>query len=405
MLLCRAVDARDFTSKAIGTLVPTVADGIRCSAFVPRPLPHQLDWTTRLVNRLSDASTALGELSGLARNLSNTSLLINPFMRREAVLSSRIEGTETGIAELYAYEAGQQLTLALPGAAGASIEADRQEVANYVQALEYGLERLRDLPCSLRLIREIHERLLRGVRGAQKTPGEFRRIQNWISSGDRTAANATFMPPPVPDMEACLYEFERYLHSNDELPPLVRLAMIHYQFEVIHPFLDGNGRVGRLLVVLLLVSWGLLPAPLLYLSAYLERNREEYYHQLLTVSQKGIITPWVEFFLAGVAEQSRDATLRAKRLQDLQAGWRESLTAKRASTLGPRLADSLIDFPIMTVPIAKTRLSVSYQSAKDTVGRLVAAGILEEVPVPPGAPAPTPRLYWAKRLLEIISTE
>ena len=278
-------------------------------------------------------------------------------------------------------------------------------MANYVQALQYGLGRLQELPCSLRLLREIHERLLQGVRGAHKTPGEFRRIQNWISGGDRTAVNATFVPPPVLEMEVCLYDFERYLHSGDDLPPLVRLAMIHYQFEVIHPFLDGNGRVGRLLVVLLLVSWGLLPAPLLYLSAYLERNRDEYYRHLLAVSQKGAITPWIEFFLAGVAEQSRDATSRAKRLQDLQVRWRALLTAKRASTLGPRLADSLFDFPIMTVPIAKGRLSVSYQSAKDTVGRLVAAGILEEVPVAHGAAPATPRLYWAKHLLEIISTE
>jgi Fic family protein len=358
-----------------------------------------------LVNRLTDASAALGELAGLARNLSNTSLLISPFMRREAVLSSRIEGTETGIVELYAYEAGQQLTLALPGAAGASVEADRQEVSNYVQALQYGLDRLRDLPCSLRLLREIHERLLRGVRGAQKTPGEFRRIQNWIASGDRAVVNATFVPPPIPEMEVCLHEFEHYLHSDDDLPPLVRLAMIHYQFEVIHPFLDGNGRLGRLLIVLLLVSWGLLPAPLLYLSAYLERNREEYYRQLLAVSQKGTIVPWVEFFLAGVAEQSRDATSRAKRLQDLQENWRESLTAKRASTLGPRLADSLFKFPVITIPLAMEILGVSYQSAKDTVLRLVAVGILQEISAPPGAQPAAPRLFWAKHLLEIIDTE
>lgn len=394
------MNQKEFTSKAVGTMVSTVADGARCVAFVPRPLPHPVEWNTGLVSRLSDASAALGELAGLARNLTNPSLLINPFMRREAVLSSRIEGTETGIAELYAYEAGQQLSL-LPGQVSASVEADRVEVSNYVRALEFGLSRLKDLPCSLRLIREIHKHLLQGVRGAQKTPGEFRRIQNWISSGDRAAVNAIFVPPPVPEMEICLNSFERYLHADDDTPPLVRLAMIHYQFEVIHPFLDGNGRVGRLLIVLLLVCWGLLPAPLLYLSAYLERNREEYYRQLLNVSQKGLMNPWLEFFLVGVAEQARDATARAKRLQDLQASWRETLTAKRASTLGPRLADSLIDLPVVTVPIAKDRLGVSYQSAKDTIGRLVAAGILEEVPNQ--SSGATPRLYWARALLEVIT--
>ncbi len=388
------VEKKDFTNKAVGTLVPTVADGIRCMAFVPHPLPHPLDWNTELGSRLADASAALGELSGLARNLSNPGLLISPFMRREAVLSSRIEGTETGMAELYAYEAGQ---LAIPGMTGEAVEADRQEVANYVRALEYGLNRLEQLPCSLRLIKEIHERLMKGVRGAQKTPGEFRRIQNWISGGERSASNAIFVPPPIPEMHNCLHDFERYLHADDSNPALIRLAMIHYQFEAIHPFLDGNGRVGRLLVVLLLVGWGLLPAPLLYLSAFLEKNRQEYYRKLLNVSQQGALNAWLVFFLQGVAEQARDATVRAKRLQDVQTRWREVLTVKRASTLGLKLADHLIITPVITISLAKTVLGVSYQSAKGTVERLVAARVVEEIP------GTTPRVFWAREVLEIVT--
>lgn len=387
------MNIKDFTSQRIGSLVPTLAEGGHCMAFVPRPLPHQVTWSSELVVALSDASSALGELAGLARNLSNPSLLINPFIRREAVLSSRIEGTETGVADLYAYEAGQ---LSIPGTQTPP-EDDRKEVANYVQALKHGLRRLEDLPCSLRLLREIHERLLRGVRGAQRAPGEFRTTQNWIAGGDRRAAYAVYVPPPVPQMNEALDKFERYLHEEDpQHPSLVRLALIHYQFEAIHPFFDGNGRVGRLLMVLLLVHWGLLPAPLLYLSAFLERHREEYYDRLLAVSQKGEISEWTTFFLKGVAEQSRDATHRAKLLQDLQTTWRSALTGKRASALGLRLADSLFERPVIDIPGAASLLEVTYQSAKNTVDRLVQAGILEELR-PVGR-----KLFWARAIIRIV---
>lgn len=270
-------------------------------AYVPHPLPPEITWDVDLVCALSDADRALGQLAGLGRALPNPHLLIRPFIRREAVLSSRIEGTQTDLPHLYAYEAGQ---LALPGLDPAPPEADMREVLNYVHALEYGLERLNTLPVSLRLLRELHGVLMKGVRGEQATPGEFRRTQNWIGPPGCTLNDATYVPPPPPELMPALAAFESYLHSDGSLPPLIRLALIHYQFEAIHPFLDGNGRIGRLIIVLLMNHWNLLPLPLLYLSAFFHRYRDQYYHLLLMVSQQGAWREWSEFFLQGVAEQS-----------------------------------------------------------------------------------------------------
>jgi Fic family protein len=221
-----------------------------------------------LTRTLTDAVQALSELAGIGRAISNPHLLINPFIRREAVLSSRIEGTQADIADLYAYQVGQLPLANMPSPP----EADVKEVHNYVQALEYGLKRLETLPMSLRLIRELHARLMEGVRGEYATPGEFRRSQNWIGPANSNLNEAPFVPPPVPQMHEALNSLEEYLHRHDvTYPPLVRLAFVHYQFEAIHPFIDGNGRVGRLLISLLLVEWKLLPLPLLYLSAFFYR--------------------------------------------------------------------------------------------------------------------------------------
>jgi Fic family protein len=316
----------------------------------------------------------LGELAGLGRAMPNPDLLIGPFLRREAVLSSRIEGTQTDITQLYAFEAGQ---LSLPGMKSAPPESDTREVMNYVQAQKYGLERVKTLPVSLRLLRELHERLMHGVRGGIATPGEFRRVQNFIGSQGATIGDALYVPPPVNELNPALDAFEKYLHEGNELPPLVRLALIHYQFEAIHPFLDGNGRIGRLLISLLLVNWNLLPIPLLYLSAYFERNRRQYYDLLLAVSERGAWREWIVFFLEGMAAQSKDALVRAKKLQDLQAEWRQKLTRSRASALSLRLADSLFESPIISIPGAQQLLKLqSYRSAKLHVDRLVKAGIL-----------------------------
>lgn len=345
-------------------------------AFVPSPLPPNLAMTPQLVRQLSDADRALGELAGLGRTLPNPHLLIRPFLRREAVLSSRIEGTRAEITDLYTYEARQ---LALPGLQPRDSEADVREVYNYVRALEYGLERLKTLPVSVRLIRELHAHLMEGVRGEQATPGEFRRSQNWIGPPGCTLNEAIFVPPPVAQMHDALDAFEKYLHSEDEYPPLIRLAFIHYQFEAIHPFLDGNGRIGRLLISLLLVSWGLLPVPLLYLSAFFEKHRSSYYDLLLKVSERGAWQEWVRFFLQGVASQARDAIRRAKRLQDLHIEWRQRVQRERLSSLTIRLIDELFFSPVLSPSEIARRFEVSHQATMQSIRKLEQMGILQEV--------------------------
>jgi Fic family protein len=332
-------------------------------AFVPHPLPPDVPPDAELMRASSDAAYALGELAALGRTIANPHLLIGPFVRREAVLSSRIEGTQTDVADLYAYEAGQP---PLPGLAGAPPPDDVREVANYVAALEYGLARLPSLPVSLRLIRELHARLMQGVRGGHATPGEFRRSQNWIGRPGCTLSDAEYVPPPPEEMRTALDAFEKYLRDGDVQPKLVRLAFIHQQFEAIHPFLDGNGRIGRLLISLLLVEWGLLPLPLLYLSAYFERERQAYYDLLWAVNARGDWRAWVLFFLRGVAEQAQDAGARAKRLQDLQAEWRAHVAQERAPALTLNLVDELFRSPMVTIPLVAKLLNVTYPVLNDT---------------------------------------
>lgn len=365
-------------------------------AFMPQPLPPPLTWQAELVRRLSDADRALGELAGLGRTMPNPHLLIAPFIRREAVLSSRIEGTQADLADLYAYEAGQLplFTEVKPPPP----EADVKEVGNYVRAMEFGLKRLDTLPVSLSLLRELHERLMEGVRGEHATPGEFRRSQNWIGRPGCTIQEAEFVPPPVPEMPEALDSFEKYLYATNSFPPLIRLAFIHYQFEAIHPFLDGNGRIGRLLTSLLLVSWDLLPLPLLYLSAFFEAHRQTYYDLLLAVSEKGAWSEWVGFFLEGVAEQARDAGARSKRLQDLQGDWRERLALNRSPGLLFRLADSLFETPILTIPQAQSLLGVAYNTAKVNIDKLVAAGILSQK-----GKSPYDKIFYAPEIWEITT--
>ncbi len=340
-------------------------------AFVPNPLPPAFPWTETLVAALSEADRALGELAGLGRALPNPHLLIRPFVRREAVLSSRIEGTQASLSELYAYEAVQP-ALSEP-------TPDVREVYNYVRALEHGLERLASLPLSLRLIREIHAVLMEGVWGERQTPGEFRRLQNWIGPPGSTPENAPYVPPPVPEMEEALDSFERFLHAPSMLPRLVSLGLIHYQFEAIHPFLDGNGRIGRLLTTLLLCAWELLPEPLLHLSAYFEAHRQTYYDLLLAVSQRGQWEDWLVFFLRAVALQSRDGVARVGRLQDLRELYRDRLQGARVPARLLQAVDLLFAQPVLSVRQVEAGVGVNFSTAQRYVDQLVDLGMLREV--------------------------
>ncbi|MCE2654113.1 MAG: Fic family protein [Planctomycetaceae bacterium] len=353
-----------------GRLVQIATDGRSVCAYVPAPLPPVFPWTGEIVTALSAADRALGQLAGVGRNLPNPHLLIGPFKRREAVLSSRIEGTQASLSDLLLFEAAP---------VGEPAVGDVLEVVNYVRALDYGLARQRILPMSQRLLCEMHGRLLEGVRGQNQAIGEFRRSQNWIGPAGRPIDEAVFVPPPVNEMTGCLAAFEKFLHAKSELPTLVRLAAVHYQFEAIHPFYDGNGRIGRLLVTLLLCIEGVLPEPLLYLSAYLERHRQQYYERLLGVSQRGEWREWFVFFLRGVAESAMDAVERAAKLSALREDYRRRLVGRRASAHPLALADQLFAHPAISVPQAAKLLGVTQRAAQLNIDKLVAAKIVQEV--------------------------
>lgn len=359
-------------------------------AFLPPKLPPEVAFDVALVRRLSAADRALGQLAGVGRTLPNPHLLAHTMVRREAVLSSRIEGTEATLSDLVRYEVAPTAVQAV----------DVAEVYNYVAAVEHVLAPDRRLPLSLSLLREAHEILLTGVRGGYATPGEFRRTQNWIGSPGCVLDTATYVPPPPERMWECLDAFEKHLHAEHELPPLVTIACLHYQFEAIHPFIDGNGRVGRLLVALLLVDWGLLPAPLLDLSAYLEPRRDEYYARLLAVTIDGDWAGWISFFLDVVANQAGDALRRAQELQSLREELRGRVTGLRSSSLGPRLVDALFETPAMTIGRAVKVLDVTRRAATQNVERLLDAGVLTEV-----ASTGRARLFVAEDVLRVLSSE
>lgn len=357
-------------------------------AFVPHPLPPEITWSASLVQALSEADRAVGYLAGLGQILPNPYLLIRPLQRQEAVLSSRIEGTQASLSDLYAYEGGRQV-------AAQALADDVQEVHNYVLALEYGLEQVHaGMPVSLRLIRELHEMLMSGVRGAWTAPGEFRRVQNWIGPPGCRLEEAVFVPPPPESMMAALDAWEQFLHAPSDLPPLVRLALIHYQFETIHPFLDGNGRVGRLLLVLLLAAWEVLPQPLLYLSAYLERRRQMYYTLLLQVSQRGAWEAWLHYFLRGVTEQGRAAVVQGQRLLVLHTAYRQTYSdSPKLLTL----IELLFENPLVTGALVVQHLGVSSATAYQYLAMLESDGVLQEV-----TGRQRGRRYMAREILSAI---
>ncbi|MDQ3257102.1 MAG: Fic family protein [Acidobacteriota bacterium] len=373
----------DFHAPGAGRVVKITHGGY---AFVPAPLPPAINYTAELVGRLSRADQALSDLSGLGRYLPNPHILIAPYVRREAVLSSRIEGTRTNMDELLRDE--------IEGQSGESDDGDVREVRNYITALEYGIKRLDKLPLSLRLVRELHKHLMTGVRGRAATPGEFRRSQNWIGKAGSTIETATYVPPPTQEMTEALGAWEHFLHEREAMPDLVQCALVHEQFEAIHPFLDGNGRVGRLLITLFLIERGRLSQPLLYLSEYIERHRQDYYELLQRVRTDGDWHGWIMFFLAGVAETATKAVEQAGRLMDLRE---ESRARLKASPRALGLLDELFTNPYITVARAAAILEVSNPTARQAVAALERAGMLEEV-----SGRTWGKLYLARPIMRVI---
>jgi Fic family protein len=330
-------------------------------------LPPQIEWNNAVVGSLSRADFLLGKLAREGSQLPNPNLLMRPFIAREAVLSSKIEGTQATLGEI------------LAASAGAFIKQnpdDLAEVQNYIKALDYGLKRLAQLPLSLRLLKEIHEQLMQGVRGSHATPGEFRRSQNWIGSPGCTLNTAKFVPPPPEHLLDCLSDLENFLH-NRQLPPLVHIALCHYQFEAIHPFLDGNGRIGRLLITLLLIEQKMLPSPLLYISAFFEATREEYYRQLYNISRHGSWNEWLIYFLNGVAVQSEDVLSRAERINELLAKWKIRV-ASSTSSVSINIVQHLAVNPYFTITRIAEDLKVAYSTAQRGVQKLEGLGIIEK---------------------------
>lgn len=344
------------------------------SAFVPALLPPnppvQIDEEMQAL--LSKADRALGRLDGSIQTLPNPDLFVFMYVRKEAVLSSQIEGTQSSLSDILQVEASV-FNPKRPNDVG--------EVLNYVSAMNYGLERLAALPVSIRLVREIHERLLRNVRGRNRQPGEVRTTQNWIGPEGCTLNEAAFVPPPPSEVGPALGTLETFIHAESPLPPLIKIGLIHAQFETIHPFLDGNGRVGRLLITFLLCTNQILLRPVLYLSHFLRQNRTAYYEVLQGVRDRGDWEAWLKFFLRGVAQVSLEATETARRIVELRESRRRQITAEfgRAAGSGLNVLEHLFERPVQTVSYIAGRLGVTFAAANSLVDRFVEMGVLVEI--------------------------
>jgi Fic family protein len=335
-------------------------------AFIPAPLPPEpaLPMTPEFLRLLSQADQALGRLDGAARLLPNPNLFVATYVRHEAVLSSQIEGTQSTLEDILSYEAT---------GGEAHPTSDLEEVVNYVGAMNHGLRRLDTLPLSLRMLREVHEVLMQGVRGHDKHPGDFRTSQNWIGPAGCTLATASFVPPPPHALMDCLSDLERFLHDTT-LPDLIAVGLAHAQFETIHPFLDGNGRVGRLLIALMFCERKILERPILYLSVYLKQHRSEYYERLGAIRSEGDWLGWLTFFLRGVREVAQSAIDTAQKIIEL----RESLRTKPKQSSARRLVDLLFEHPVTQTKQVSELLDVSFPTANSALDELVQLGVLRE---------------------------
>jgi Fic family protein len=383
------MDIEKFKLSNAGRVVKTSTD---YWAFIPDVLPPKgLDsFPADFVGILSEADRGIGALKSLGKIIPDPNLLTAPYIRKEAVQSSRIEGTQASLSEIFYSEASKEKTK----------HADVPEVLNYVRAMNYGLARIEELPLSLRLVREIHLKLMEGVRGERMKPGEFRTSQNWIGPSGCSLAEAVYVPPPVPEMNEALGHWEKFLHEEDQIPPLIKCALMHYQFEAIHPFLDGNGRVGRLLIAFYLYEKKYLEHPILYLSDFFERHKDEYYELLLGVSQKGDWLAWLKYFLRGVAEQSKKSEETAHKILDLQKKYRRKLQGESAAATVFQLLDMLFLNPFISLPGVVSNLEVTWPTAKSSVDKLSRLGILKEV-----SGRKRNRIYCAEELLSILFAE
>lgn len=354
--------------------------------YVPDPLPPRITWGNDIMNTLSSADMFLGKLVGEGARFANPHIFIRPFITREAVLSSRIEGTQATLSDVLAAQAGAEVK---------TEAVDLKEVDNYIIALDYGIHRIKTLPLSLRLIREIHEKLMSDVRGKNATPGQFRTSQNWIGIAGCTLTTAAYIPPAPEYMKECLGDLEHFFHDR-MLPPLIQAALIHYQFEAIHPFLDGNGRIGRLLITLFLIERGVLRTPLLYLSAFFEATRREYYDRLAAVTQQGAWEAWLHYFLNGVSRQAEDTLMRAVSINKILEDWREQ-TLIFSSPVPRRLIDLLSANPFITIKQAAAATDVSFTTVQRALVKLEDAGIVQEI-----SGGKRNRVYCAKRILAIL---
>jgi Fic family protein len=335
-------------------------------AFFPAPIPRSLELPSATARLLGDAEAQLGQLAAAGRLLPNPDILLRPYLLREALASTRIEGTQASMAEVLESDS-----------AGGQPNADVEEVVNYAGAMRWGLERLDELPLSTRLLCEMHRRLMDGVRGRELAPGELRTSQNWIGAPGSTIETAQFVPPPPEELGKLLTDWERFANEEPEMPLLVQNALLHSQFETIHPFLDGNGRLGRLLLVFFLVARGRIDAPLLYLSAYVERHRQAYYDSLQVIRQSGDPIPWIELFLTAVQTQAADAVRRAQRIIDLREQYRQAAAAV-GSANAIALVDLICDNPVVTTKSIEGRLGVSRPTALRLLRRMEEHGVLRE---------------------------
>ena len=352
-----------------GVLITNLSGEAAYQSFKPSPLPPnpELNIGSDIVKKLVEANRDLVRLDTAAKLIPNVELFISMYVRKEALISSQIEGTQCTLDDVLDPEVDGNTNL------------DVGDVINYVRACTYAIGRLDKLPLCNRLLKEIHQELLAGVRGQEKNPGEFRRSQNWIGAANCTLKEARYIPPNVEDMNAALTDLERYMNEGDDYDPLIRIALIHYQFETIHPFLDGNGRVGRLMILLYLMEQGYISKPIIYISYFLKKNQIEYYDRISEVRRSGNYEQWVGFFLEAVSAAAKDSLATVEKLSALHEGNIERLpvTARKNDNVR-RVFDYIEQYPIIDIKRTASDLEVSYNTVSAAVGKLVQAGILKE---------------------------